>query len=46
MAEQITKYAEALLERVVSDKVQDAANVVRMLLVDGIRPDVSSSRVG
>ena len=40
IAEQIEKYATALLTRVVSDRVGDlAADVIRTLLVDGIRPD-------
>jgi AraC-like DNA-binding protein len=40
VAEQIRKYAAALLARVASDRVQDlAADVIRTLLVDGIRPD-------
>jgi len=40
VAEQIRKYAAALLARVVSDRVEDlAADVIRTLLVDGIRPD-------
>jgi AraC-like DNA-binding protein len=40
IAEQIRKYAAALLARVVSDRVEDlAADVIRTLLVDGIRPD-------
>jgi AraC-like DNA-binding protein len=40
ISDQIQKYAAALLSRVTSDRVQDmAADVIRTLLVDGIRPD-------
>lgn len=40
IAEQIRKYAAALLARVVSDRVEDlAADMIRTLLVDGVRPD-------
>jgi len=39
IADQIGKYAAALLARVTSDRVQDlAADVIRTLLVEGIRP--------
>jgi len=39
IADQVRKYAAALLARVTSDRVQDlAADVIRTLLVDGIRP--------
>jgi AraC-like DNA-binding protein len=40
VAEQINKYAVALLARITSNRVQDlTADVIRTLLVDGIRPD-------
>jgi AraC-like DNA-binding protein len=42
ISEQIRKYVAALFARVTSDRVRDmAADVVRTLLVDGIRPDLS-----
>lgn len=40
IAEQIERYSAALLARVTSDKVQDrVADVIRALLVEGVRPD-------
>ncbi len=40
IAAQIKSYSAALLSRVTSDRAEDrAADVIRMLLVDGIRPD-------